>query len=71
MRGHGRSVPQCGANYAPVIALENYGTAKTWAQAPLRRITDTLSPMPPASTEILTPAQYDIFVRWVDGGLLP
>jgi len=71
VQAHCRSCHASGANYAPVIDLENFGTAKTWAQASLRRITDTLSPMPPASSEILTPAQYDLFVRWVDGGLLP
>lgn len=71
MQAHCRSCHAGGANYAPVIDLENYGVAKTWAQASLARITDPLSPMPPASAEILTPAQYDVFVRWVDGGLLP
>jgi hypothetical protein len=71
MAAHCRSCHSSGANYAPVLDLENYGVAKTWAQASLRRITDPLSPMPPASAEILTPAQYDIVVRWVDGGLLP
>lgn len=68
---HCRSCHATGANYAPVLDLESYAVAKTWAQATVRRLTDTLSPMPPASTEILTPAQYDVVVRWVDGGLLP
>lgn len=60
-----------GANYSPVINLENYGTAKTWATNVVNRLQDTLAPMPPASTEVLTPAQYDVVVRWVEGGLLP
>lgn len=68
---HCRSCHATGANYAPQIDFETYATARTWAQASLRRITDTLSPMPPVATETLTPAQYEIVVRWVDGGLLP
>ncbi|MBL8914265.1 MAG: hypothetical protein JNM17_26405 [Archangium sp.] len=68
---HCKSCHATGASYAPVLDLENYGVARTWAQATVRRLTDTLSPMPPASAEILTPAQYDVVVRWVDGGLLP
>jgi mono/diheme cytochrome c family protein len=68
---HCRSCHATGANYAPQIDLETYATARSWAQASLRRITDTLAPMPPASAEILTPAQYDVVVRWVEGGLLP
>lgn len=68
---HCKSCHATGASYAPVLDLENYGVAKTWAQTTVRRLTDTLSPMPPASAEILTPAQYDVVVRWVDGGLLP
>lgn len=71
VQAHCASCHASGARYAPVIDFENYGVSKTWAQTSLRRITDTLSPMPPASAEILTPAQYDVFVRWVDGGLLP
>lgn len=71
MTAHCRSCHATGANYAPQLDLENYGTAKTWAARTLTRITDTLAPMPPASTETLTPAQYDVFVRWVEGGLLP
>lgn len=71
LTAHCTSCHSSGANYAPVIDFTNYGAAKTYAQNSLRRLTDTLSPMPPISTETLTPAQYDVFVRWVDGGLLP
>jgi hypothetical protein len=71
MTAHCRSCHASGANYAPVLDLESYAVARTWAQASLRRLTDTLSPMPPASVEVLTPAQYAVVVRWVEGGLLP
>lgn len=71
MTAHCRSCHATGANYAPQINFENYGVAKTWATQTLNRITDTLAPMPPANTEVLTPAQYDVFVRWVEGGMLP
>ena len=71
MAAHCKSCHATGANYAPVLNLENFGTAKTWATRTVTRLTDTLAPMPPANTEVLTPAQYDIVVRWVEGGLLP
>ncbi|MDP1823936.1 MAG: hypothetical protein Q8L48_11865 [Archangium sp.] len=71
MTAHCRSCHATGANYAPQLDLENYGTAKTWAARTVSRLTDTLAPMPPANTEVLTPAQYDVVVRWVEGGLLP
>ncbi len=69
--GHCRSCHATGAGYAPQLNLENYSVARTWAAQSLTRITDTLAPMPPASRETLTPAQYDIVVRWVEGGMLP
>lgn len=68
---HCTSCHTSGAQYAPVLNFEDYATAKTWAQKSLQRLTDTLAPMPPASAEVLTPAQYDVVVRWIDGGLLP
>lgn len=71
MTAHCRSCHATGANYAPQINLENYATAKTWATQSLARLTATTSPMPPTNTEVLTPAQYDVVVRWVEGGLLP
>lgn len=71
MTAHCRSCHATGANYAPQLNLENYATAKTWATQSLSRITATTSPMPPTNTEVLTPAQYDVVVRWVEGGLLP
>ena len=71
MTAHCRSCHVTGANYAPQLNLENYATAKTWAARTLSRITDAVAPMPPANTEVLTPAQYDVVVRWVEGGLLP
>lgn len=71
MTAHCRSCHATGANYAPQLDLETYATARTWAAATVTRLTSTQSPMPPASTETLTPAQYDVVVRWVEGGLLP
>lgn len=71
MTAHCRSCHATGASYAPLLNLENYSTAKTWAARTVSRLTATLAPMPPANTEVLTPAQYDVVVRWVEGGLLP
>lgn len=71
MTAHCRSCHASGASYAPVLDLENYAVAKAWAAQSIRRITDTSAPMPPANREVLTPAQYDVVVRWAEGGLLP
>ncbi|MDP2272593.1 MAG: hypothetical protein Q8N23_24720 [Archangium sp.] len=71
MTAHCRSCHATGANYAPQLNLENYAVARNWAVQSLNRITDTVAPMPPANREVLTPAQYDVVVRWVEGGLLP
>ena len=71
MTMHCRSCHATGASYAPVMDLENYSVAKAWASQTIRRLTDTSAPMPPANREVLTPAQYDVVVRWAEGGLLP
>ena len=71
MAAHCRTCHARGANYAPQLDLENYAVARTWGPRSLARITASLSPMPPSNTEVLTPAQYDVVVRWVEGGLLP
>jgi hypothetical protein len=71
MTAHCRSCHATGASYAPQLDLENYAVAKAWAAQSIRRLTDTSSPMPPANREVLTPAQYDVVVRWAEGGLLP
>ncbi len=71
MTSHCRSCHATGANYAPQLNLENYTVAKNWAVQSLNRITNTAAPMPPSNREVLTPAQYDVVVRWVEGGLLP
>ena len=71
MNAHCRSCHATGASYAPQLDLENYSVAKAWASQTVRRLTDTSSPMPPANREVLTPAQYDVVVRWAEGGMLP
>jgi hypothetical protein len=71
MTAHCTSCHATGASYAPVIDLATYATAKQWAPRTLERLKDTLSPMPPSSIETLTPTQYDVVVRWVEGGMLP
>jgi hypothetical protein len=71
MATHCRSCHATGASYAPQINFENFATAKSWATQTINRLTDTSAPMPPANREVLTPAQYDVVVRWVEGGLLP
>lgn len=71
MVAHCASCHATGASYAPVIDLATYATAKQWAPRTLERLKDTLSPMPPSSVETLTPTQYDVVVRWVEGGMLP
>lgn len=71
MTMHCRSCHATGASYSPQLNFENYAVAKSWATKTVERLTDTLAPMPPANREVLTPAQYDVVVRWVEGGLLP
>ncbi len=71
MTAHCKSCHVAGANYSPVINLENYATAKQWAWQLVSRLQDTSAPMPPTSTEVLTPSDYDVVVRWVEGGQLP
>lgn len=71
MQAHCTSCHTSGANYAPVIDFEKYGVAKTYAARSVARLTSTSAPMPPASTEVLTPAQYDVVVRWAQEGMLP
>jgi hypothetical protein len=71
MAAHCRSCHVGGANYAPIIDLERYQVAKQWAARTVARLTDTLAPMPPASSGVLTPAQYGVVVRWVEGGMQP
>ncbi|MGV3621869.1 MAG: hypothetical protein ACO1OB_13680, partial [Archangium sp.] len=71
MTAHCASCHKTGAGYSPVIDLENYGTAKSHASLVVDRLQATAAPMPPASTEVLTASQYDIVVRWVEGGMLP
>lgn len=71
MAAHCASCHVSGASYAPVIDFERYGVAKTYAARTVARLKDTAAPMPPASTEVLTPAQYDVVVRWAQEGMLP
>ncbi len=71
MTTHCQSCHATGAQYAPVRDFTNFGVAKTNASVILRRLKDTAAPMPPALTEVLTPAQYDVVVRWVNGGFAP
>lgn len=71
MTAHCRSCHVSGANYAPIIDLERYQVAKQWAARTVARLTDTLAPMPPAASGVLTPAQYGVVVRWVEGGMQP
>lgn len=71
MTAHCASCHKSGAGYAPIFDLENFGTAKRYASLVLNRLQDTAAPMPPTSTEVLTASQYEIVVRWVEGGMLP
>jgi mono/diheme cytochrome c family protein len=71
MTAHCQTCHASGAQYAPVRDFTNFGVAKTNASLILRRLRDTAAPMPPAATEVLTSAQYDVVVRWVNGGFAP
>lgn len=71
MAAHCASCHKTGAGYAPIFDLENYGTAKSHSTLVLDRLQDTAAPMPPTSTEVLTASQYEVVVRWVEGGMLP
>jgi hypothetical protein len=37
----------------------------------MKRLQGEISVMPPASSEVLTAADYAVVTRWVAGGLLP
>jgi mono/diheme cytochrome c family protein len=60
-----------GANYAPIIDFTKYATAKQWGQKSAARVANSASPMPPASSGLLSPSQYDVLVQWVAQGMLP
>ncbi|MDX2009190.1 MAG: hypothetical protein SFW67_03315 [Myxococcaceae bacterium] len=68
---HCTSCHTSGANYAPVFDLTNLAVARTWAQRSLARVKNVDMPMPPASSGLLRPSQYQVLERWVAGGLLP
>ncbi|MCU0699634.1 MAG: hypothetical protein MUC96_24255 [Myxococcaceae bacterium] len=68
---HCTSCHTSGANYAPVFNLTNLAVARTWAQRSLARVKNVDMPMPPASSGLLRPAQYQVLERWVAQGLLP
>jgi hypothetical protein len=68
---HCTSCHTSGSNYARVIDFTNYQTAKTWAAQSLARVKNVDMPMPPVSSGLLRPSQYQVFERWVAGGLLP
>lgn len=68
---HCASCHTSGASYAPVIDFTKYAAAKTYAARTVARLQSPSAPMPPATTEVLTPAQYDVVVRWTQEGMLP
>lgn len=71
MVAHCQGCHATGANYAPVMNLEDYGTAKTNAVIVVARLTNATAPMPPPSAEVLTPQDYDVVLHWFEGGMLP
>lgn len=60
-----------GASYAPVIDWTDLATVRARSAAAIRRLTDADAPMPPASQETLSSADYGVVVRWVNGGMQP
>lgn len=68
---HCTSCHASGANYAPVIDFTSLQAAKAQAQRSLDRVKNADTPMPPASSGLLRPSQYQVLERWVAGGLLP
>ena len=61
-----------GANAAPIIAWDDYQTARQYALAALRRLqADGVPPMPPANVEVLSPRDFTAVVRWIQGGMQP
>lgn len=71
MQAHCTSCHTSGASYAPIIDFTKYAAAKTYAARTVARLQSTSAPMPPATSEVLTPAQYDVVVRWTQEGMLP
>jgi mono/diheme cytochrome c family protein len=61
------------ASGAPQRDFESLETARSYADTIVRRLTsaDGSSPMPPASAERLSPADYGPVLRWVASGMAP
>jgi hypothetical protein len=68
---HCTSCHTSGANYATRFDLSVYREARMWGQASLARVKNVDTPMPPASSGLLRPSQYQVLERWVAGGMLP
>ena len=69
---HCMACHRAGLNGARTINFEDYETAKLNAGNVLNRLNAIgISPMPPATSETLSAADYAVVTRWVGGGMAP
>jgi hypothetical protein len=63
----------CHRAQVPVRAFDTLGVATVYADDIVNRLQSlgNKSPMPPPDREVLSAAQYDVFLRWVNEGKLP
>jgi hypothetical protein len=60
--------------YAPLQRFDTFDVAKARATEIVSRLKGDdakYSRMPPASAGTLTPSEYEVFIRWAEGGFLP
>lgn len=60
-----------GTNNAPVLNFTDLATAQAQLTEIVRRLQNTASPMPPTAQERLSPTDYQVVIRWQQGGSLP
>lgn len=69
-----RHCVQChrdGTDGAPVYDLQQYDVVKALHPRILARLADAASPMPPRRVAVLAPEDWEVVVRWANGGLKP
>ncbi len=69
---HCTSCHTTGDEGSPVFDLTRYEVAKSKAASAVKRLQGQGgAPMPPASSEVLRPQEYEIVLRWFAGGMRP
>ena len=72
MNAHCQSCHATGLQYAPIRAFDTLEVSSQYADLIIKRLkADGTAPMPPPNSEVLTPDQYAVVLRWVQGGKQP